>query len=80
MKLISNLSAHVLIIIIKSKEKKIKAVKWCFLNFNLNSQKFAECKITDFYGKSKFQHELNLQRVLFCPSMICEDIKRIDSI
>ena len=43
MRFISNLSTHVLVIIIKSQEK-IKPVKWSFLNFNLNGQNFAECK------------------------------------
>ena len=43
MKFISNLSTHVIVIIIKSQEK-IKSVKRRFWNFNLNGQNFAECK------------------------------------
>ena len=44
MKFISNLSTHVLVIIIKSQEK-IKPVKWNFLNFNLNGQILQNVKI-----------------------------------
>ena len=50
MKLISNLSTYVLVIIIKSQEK-IKTVKWRFLNFNFKCQNFAECENSDFYVK-----------------------------
>ena len=69
MKLISNLSAHA--IIIKSLEK-IKPVKWCFLDFNLDDQNFTECKDV------KFQHTLILHMVLVCAGMDFDDIMHMD--
>ena len=71
MKLISNLSTRVLIIIIKSQEK-IKPVKWCFQDFNLKCQNLAESKIPDCYVN--FQPMLNLHRVLFCTGMYFDDM------
>ena len=56
MELISNLFTYVLVVIIKFQEKT-KPVKWCFVNFSLNSQYFAESKIPDFYVKlQKYAH------------------------
>ena len=75
MKYISNLSTHVLIIIIKSQEK-IKPVKWCFLNFNLNGQNFAECKNQDLLLTSSSL--FNLHRVLFCTGTDHDDVMQID--
>ena len=64
-----------LIIIIKSQEK-IKPVKWCFLNFNLNGQNFAECKNQDLLLTSRSL--FNLHRVLFCTGTDHDDIMQID--
>ena len=75
MKFISNLSTYVFVIIIKSQEK-IKPVKWSFLNFNLNGQKFAECKNQDFMQTSSSM--LNLHRVLFSTGIDLDDIMQID--
>ena len=67
MKLISNLSTHVFVIIIKFQEK-IKPVKWSFLNFNLNSQNFAECKNQDYMSRAmgKRVFGVNLAILRFC--------------
>ena len=75
MKFISNLPTHVFVIIIESQEK-IKPVKWSFLNFNLNGQNFAECKIQDCMLTSSSM--LNLHRVLFCTGIDLGDIMQID--
>ena len=75
MKFISNLSTHVFVIIIKSQEK-IRPVKWSFLNFNLNGQNFAECKIQDFMYTSSSM--LNIHRVLLCTGIDLDDIMQID--
>ena len=75
MKFISNLSTHVFVIIIKSQEK-IKPVKWSSLNFNLNGQNFAECKIQDFMKTSSSM--LNLHRILLCIGIDLDDIMQID--
>ena len=48
MKLISNLSTYLLVIIVKSQEK-IKTVIWRFLNFNLKGQILQNVKIQLFY-------------------------------
>ena len=75
MQFISNLSTYVLVIIIKSQEK-IKPVKGCYLNFNLNGHNFSECKNQDFMSFSS--RMLNLQRVLFCTGIDLNDIMQID--
>ena len=67
MKLISKLSTYVLVIIIKSQEK-IKQVKWCFLNFNLNSQNDAECKNPDFLCKVPAVCSIYID---FCSAQAC---------
>ena len=75
MKFISNLSAHVFVIIVKSQEK-IKPVKWSFLNFNLNGQIVLNETIKIL---CKFPAVCSIYiRVLVCIGIDLDDIMQID--